>query len=66
MIYVSEWTLKRDLAAEGVLTSDTGKLYTTCSSCVLFFFHRPWKPDKYSDRCEIESGHLDDDDDLCF
>lgn len=65
MIYASEWTLKRYLAAEGVLISDTGKLNTTYSSCILFFLHRPWKLDKYSNCCEIESGHLDDDD-FCF
>lgn len=65
MIYVSEWTLKRYLAAEGVLISRTGKFNTTYSPCILFFLHRPWKPDKYSN-CEIESGHLHDDDGLCF
>lgn len=65
MIYASERTLERYLAAEGVLISDTGKLNATYSSCILLFLPRPWKPDKYSDCCEIESGHLHDDD-LCF
>lgn len=65
MIYASEWALKKYLAAEGVLISDTGKLNTTYS-CILLLLHRPWKPHKYRNCCEMESGHFHDEDDLCF
>lgn len=65
MIFSKSILRHKCLAAEGALISDAGKLTTTYSSCILFFLHRPWKPDKYSNCCEIESGHLHDDD-LCF
>lgn len=66
VIYASEQTLQSYVPAAGVLISERGKLNPTYSSRILFFLHRPGKPDESSDCCEIESGHLQDDDGLCF